>query len=341
LADAAGRLGIGPVEIAADVGRSRLLLAGSDDDVALAAEAVGYLDVPRPAAEVSVGVYETSSAGRSERGGRLAFDRDGVAGAPDTVLRGFSLDFEPESFLRSKVVSARAFEGSSVALGSRSSGGFLAGASEAVLRALAREGSATALAEPTLVVTEGEPAYLESSFLVPLAAYTQSGAVLTYGPGPVEKAGLRLEVVAERIGVDSVTLRFRPWLRSVVESRGEASPERAPVLAVREVDTRLTLPDGRVAVVGGLSVVRRTDVGWGPAALDPLAGFLRARGTECETRDVVFAVRVRIRTPGRSASPVVPPGEAARLSRRTRARVVAVEPSPAGGHGLRGDASSR
>lgn len=326
--------GMAGVDLALDPVRGRLLLTGGEDALGGAHEALAFLDVPRPQVLVRVGVVETIRRARRQSGGHVLFDRDEPAGTPNTLFRGIRFDFEPEDWLRTQVVGGRAFEGASVAFGSERDKGPLAGTLDAVLRGLAHSGEASYLAEPVLVCTEGVKASVEASVELPATVFTQVGTTVT-DRSVTEKAGVRLEVTAERVGRDHVTLRVQPWLRAVVEERAPDGPESYPTLAIREIDARVTLADGDTVLVGGLETFRRGRSREGLSLgerLPALDGLLAATAREGEATEVLFLVYVRILVPGRDPAGMLPPSEAERLLHRaprpprSRARVVPVPP---------------
>jgi type II secretory pathway component GspD/PulD (secretin) len=321
LAAQASAFGLAGVDLGVDASRGRLVLSGADDAVDGAREALSWLDVPLPEALVTVGIVETVRRERRQAGGSALFDRD-AAGGPDTFFRGLRTAFEPEDWLRSELLGT-ASQGTSLGFGD--DGSALGGAVEGVLRLLAHQGEAEFLAEPSLACTQGVPAAVEASVLLPVSTFRRVGADVTRG-FVGEKAGVRLEVHVEHVGADAVTLRVHPWLRQVAADASDLGPEGVPVLAVREMDTRITVADGETVLVGGLDVLRRArtrDAVPGAAAATGLDGLLSSSAVEGERSEVLFLVRVRILTPGRTHGGTTPPGEAERLLRRgTRARLL-------------------
>jgi type II secretory pathway component GspD/PulD (secretin) len=317
-------LGLGDVDLALDPLRGRLVLAGDDGPIREAREALDWLDVPPPQALVRVAIVETLRRKAQETGGHFLYDRSAPDGAPDTFFRGVRTDFEPESWLRSQLLGVP-FEGASVAFGRSSAEPPLSGTIHEVLRGLARSGWAEFLAEPSLVCPEGVVASIEASVSVPSTTIERTPTESRRGIVE-EKAGVRLEVLVEHVGAGQVTLRLRPWVRQVVASDSELGPPGAPVLAVREVDTRLTIADGDTVLVGALEHLRRSRGRSGPPGIPGLVGLdplIAAVASDCDHSELLFAVSVRILTPGRAPEGTLPPGEAERLLRRgTRARVI-------------------
>jgi type II secretory pathway component GspD/PulD (secretin) len=315
--------GLSGVDLGLDELRGRLVLTGADGAVGSARDALDWLDAPTPEVLVKVAVVETIRRCRKQTGGYLLFDRDAIAGGPETFFRGVRAEFEPEDWLRAELVGGR-YEGTTLAFGADEGERGIAGTIEQALRFLAHSEEAEFLAEPSLVCTEGVPASMEASIAVPIPTIQRTGLNEVRG-FLSEKAGVRLEVVVDRVGADSVTLRLHPWLRQVTAESWEHGPDGAPVFAVREMETRLTISDGDTVLVGGLEHLRRSrarDALPGVAATG-LDGLLSSSAREGESSEVLFLVGVRILTPGREHGGSIPPGEAERLLRRgTRARIL-------------------
>ncbi len=322
LADAQA-FGLAPLGVGMDLGleraRGRLLVSGAADRLVVAAEALGYLDVPTPQVLVEVSIVETLNRCRRDTGGHLAFDR--TATGPDTFFRTFRYDFDPSSWLRHELVGGRPFEGVDVRGGGTDVSDGLAGTVDAVLRGLAHDGQADVLARPCLVCSLGVPAKMSSTLSLPATLFFQRGTVIERTRVD-ERAGISLEVTAEAVGREAVRLKVHPWIRRVEEASSPTGPESYPVLGSREMTTTVTLADGQTALVAALEGRRSVRDRRGYPALDllpALDGVLSAHTTDQETSDVHVLLRARILQPGREPPAVVPPGEAARLETRRRA----------------------
>jgi len=305
------------VDLALDSMRHRLLLTGTRADVECAEQAVGFLDVPTPSASVEVTIVETARRHRKERGGHGLFDRDGPPAGPDTFFRELRFDFEPESWLRSELTGTDSFQGTSVHGGQSGTGGPLAGTVDVVLRALSHQGEAEILANPSIVVTEGVPAFVSSTLELPVSIFTKDAFATTYGLSS-EHTGVRLELTAEKIGADQLVLRLHPWVRQLTQAQSPTGPAGYPALSVREFTTTVTVADGQEVLLGGVTGWQRVGSAAGlpvPPALVALTSALGSRRDELECVDLLFRVRARILHPGRDGARVVPPGEDARLKR--------------------------
>jgi len=317
LADALA-LGVDGVYMALDARHARLLLTAPDEGFQGVEDALVWLDVPQPSVLVEVGIVETVSRCNVESGGHGLFDR-GTEG-PNTFFRGLRSDFEPDSWLRSELLGTRPFEGASLDLARDAPGGPLAGTLELVLRRLSHRGEADFLANPSLVCTEGVPAEMRATIELPVTIFGRADVVVN-NRTVVEKAGVELRVTALKVGADHVTLRIHPWLRQLAMARAPGGPESYPVLAIRELDTTVTLADGEEIVLGGLEAIDRANGRTGIPGLERLPGIdsvLSGRRGEHVKTDILFHVRVRILRPGRASVAIMPPGEIERLARRAR-----------------------
>jgi len=322
LADAQA-FGLAPLGVGMDLGfertRGRLLVSGAADRLRVAAEALGYLDVPTPQVLVEVSIVETLNRCRRDTGGLLRFDR--TATGPDTFFRTFRYDFEPSSWLRHELVGGRPFEGADVRGGGTDLSGGLAGTVDAVLRGLAHDGQADVLARPCLVCSLGVPAKMSSTLSLPATLFFRQGTSVQRSRVD-ERAGISLEVTAEAVGRDAARLKVHPWIRRVEEASSPTGPESYPVLGSREMTTTVTVADGQTVLVAALEGRRSVRDRRGYPALDllpALDGLLAAHTTDRETTDVHVLLRARILQPGREPPAVVPPGEAGRLDARRRA----------------------
>jgi type II secretory pathway component GspD/PulD (secretin) len=318
LLDGLGRLGVGGFQALLDASRGRLLLVGEPAALPSALEALDFLDVAPPQVLVEVVVAETLKTSRRERGSAGTFDRTGSSSS--SAFRGVRWAFEPESWIRSRLVADRPFQGASAAFAEDVDDGAFAGAFDAVLRGMATEGEVDLLACPSVVCTEGIPSKITSTVELPLARWEESAGVtkITF---PTEHAGVTLDVTAEHVGTDHVTLVVHPWVRQVSALEHPAGPEGVPVLSAREASTTVTLADRRSAVIGGVGtrhlLTDRQSAPW-LDRLPALDGLLAARGDECATTELLIVVRPTILVAGRGEPPNLPPGEDDRLARRPR-----------------------
>jgi type II secretory pathway component GspD/PulD (secretin) len=141
---------------------------------------------------------------------------------------------------------------------------------------------------------------MEATVELPATVFVGSEVELTSSPVR-EKAGVALEVLAERIGPDHLVLRIRAWLRQVVAASSDEGPLGYPVLATREIDVRLTAQDRRSVVVGGLGAFERARSRLalpGLSTLPALDAVASARRRTSTKTELTFVVTPVIQAPG-------------------------------------------
>lgn len=284
---------------------SRLLLVGPDEATVRQARAIlRRLDAPPRMAFVSILASEVRRSSRKESGGSLLYDRSTGSNPSNTVFRGFSTSFEPESYLRSNLTGVMPFEGTSVSFGDLDAGG---GLFAYTLRMLSHVGCSQFIAWPNLVVSEGRPAVMESLRVVPQTLLTSSAS------GSVsyikEQVGLKLRLTAVRIGRETAVLDLDIWLRIPEEADDGLGLVGTLRLKQRQVRTRITLRDREPLMLGGLILhhARRSRRGLprpkSLAVLDPLHSALACEGRDTE---ICFLIRMRSVTPGHTPAEMRP-----------------------------------
>lgn len=117
----------------------------------------------------------------------------------------------------------------------------------ALVDALAKRNLGKVLAEPSVVVTGGQPASLSVGGEFPIPQ-----------PGPnggckIQKYGTQLDVAANSIGDNRVRLEVRPRVSEIDASNGViVAGQHVPALTVREFDTAVEMEFGKSFVLSGL-----------------------------------------------------------------------------------------
>jgi len=284
---------------------TRLLLTGSAEAVVVRARAIlERLDVPPRSAFISILASEVRRWSGKESGGSLLYDRGAGTDPKNTIFRGFSTAFEPDSYLRSSLTGVVPFEGTTLRFGELDAGG---GAFEYTLRMLSKIGCAEFIAWPNLVVHEGTPATMEVLRVLPQTILDSSvnGKIHIEG----REVGLKLRLTPIRIGRDSAVLDLDVWLRIPEELNDNTGLVGTLRLKLRQVRTRITLRDREPLMLGGLVLHRATKKRRGLKrppelkVLDPLHSALTRDGRDTE---VTFLIRMRCVTPGRTPAEMRP-----------------------------------
>ena len=316
--EATGPWLVGPDPKAGPVA-GRLLLRGRPEVVARGREVLRYLDSPRPAVFVTMLVAEVRFLGTRERGGFFDVTRN-VPGAPDSLFRGLYSRFEPETYMRSSLTGYMPYQGTSLHFGNSLDDIFENGAYELVLRMLAEERHAEFLAWPTVLCTEGEAGEVEAINLAYRRRVAISGSYLLIDEAPT-LTGIRLSIVPVRIGKDAAVLDLIADIGYEEEEPTSSIPTADVTVRQRRVVTEITVRDREPMLIGGLKLKRRQEKEQGLPLVRSTPGVelvTSSSGRECEDSELILMIRARIRVPGRSAGPYLPPGEARRLDRAAR-----------------------
>ena len=196
------------------------------------------------------------------------------------------------------------FEGTSLGFGDLDAGG---GLFEYTLRMLSRIGCSQFIAWPNLVVSEGQPAVMESLRVLPqtMLLSSASGSI-----GYIKEAvGLKLRITPVRIGRDTAVLDLDVWLRIPEEVNDGTALVGTLRLQQRQVRTRITLRDRQPLMLGGLVLhhANRSRRGMprpkSLAVLDPLHSALLREGRDTE---ICFLIRMRSVSPGHTPTEMKP-----------------------------------
>lgn len=162
---------------------------------------------------------------------------------------------------------------------------------DALMKAIATQGSVRMIAAPQLLAMNNEPAIMrvgtEAVYFVPLAGDARASAPAT------TLQGLTLIVTAQIAADGIVQLHVAP---TYAEASGQAKGPRsvtAPVLDVSEADTLVRVHDGETVIVSGFLKDRtRTTQGTG------LAGFFGAQSHETVKSELIILLTPTVVAPG-------------------------------------------
>ena len=149
---------------------------------------------------------------------------------------------------------------------------------------------------PNLVVDLGATASVSTGEDIPLLK-TDSNNSSTSFSVYYKRTGVNLRVSPVQINEDSVTLQVRPEVTSVVRTEILNSTTSAPVISVRNIDTKLNIKDGGVVMMGGLYSSRDIERNERVPVLSelPLVGTLfTSISTENVLTQLIFLLKVTI-----------------------------------------------
>lgn len=107
------------------------------------------------------------------------------------------------------------------------------------------------LSSPNLLVDLGTTASMSTGTDQPLLNVSVNNGV-SQESVYYKRTGVNLRVTPELINDDTVTIQVRPEVTSVIRTEILSQTSRAPVISVRNIDTKLTMQNGGVVMMGGL-----------------------------------------------------------------------------------------
>lgn len=185
-----------------------------------------------------------------------------------------------------------------------------------ILNLLVERGQAKILASPTIATIDGRKALIRTGDEIPLVTRQIYGGVVIENVITF-RAGVTLEIIPKLSPEGTITVVLRP----VVSTITGMTPQGAPQISTREVQTTLAVRDGETIVIGGLleerDIVSMSRI---PGLGDlPFFGRLfRSERREQRRTELVITVTPRVLPPPQPASSVqpapsaqtVPPGHA-------------------------------
>jgi len=116
---------------------------------------------------------------------------------------------------------------------------------------LANNNKAQILSSPNLLVDLGTTASMSTGTDQPLLNISVNNGV-TQESVYYKRTGVNMRVTPLLINDDMVTLQVRPEVTSVIRNEILSQTSRAPVISVRNIDTKLTVKNGGIVAMGGL-----------------------------------------------------------------------------------------
>jgi len=167
----------------------------------------------------------------------------------------------------------------------------------AKLKWLKSNNKAEILSSPNLLVDLGATGSVSTGTDLPLLkTETNSSGASTFSTY-YKRTGVNLRVTPEIINNDTVTIQVRPEVTSVVRTEILNEDTKAPVISVRNIDTKLNVGSGGVVMMGGLYSSKNIESEQKVPYLSeiPLLGNL-FRSTTQEAIDIqlVFLLKVTI-----------------------------------------------
>lgn len=172
-----------------------------------------------------------------------------------------------------------------------------------ILNTLAEQGKAKILANPTIATMDGRRALIRTGDDIPLVIRQIFGNtvlenVVTF------RAGVTLEIIPKISPDGLITVILKPTVSTITGT----TPQGAPQISVREVQTMLTVRDGETIVIGGLleerDIISMTKIPF-LGDLPVLGRLFRSERRDHRRTELVITVTPRILKP--SPAPPSPP----------------------------------
>ena len=144
----------------------------------------------------------------------------------------------------------------------------------------------------------GEPATVSTGTDLPLLNVSVNNGV-SQESVYYKRTGVKLRVTPVLINQDTITLQVQPEVTSFVSSSKLSESTEAPIISVRNIDTKLNVTDGGVVIMGGLhSRERISDQEKTPYLSNiPLLGNLfKGHSKKEEKVQLIFILKVSIRS---------------------------------------------
>lgn len=166
------------------------------------------------------------------------------------------------------------------------------------------------LSAPNVIVSRNSPVTITTGQEVPIQSSSTVGSSTNIST-TFKQVGVILEIIPKFINHDSVTLTVTPEVSNISSytkiTSGDTSYD-APHVAIRKVQSTLTLSDGQVIMLGGLYSDKETvNEERTPFLSDiPYIGeFFTAKNSSRELVQLIFFLRITILTPDDIASSVI------------------------------------
>lgn len=164
------------------------------------------------------------------------------------------------------------------------------------LRWLKTNDKAEILSSPNLLVDLGTMASVSTGTDLPLLNVTVNNGV-SQESVYYKRTGVNLRVTPQLINNDTVTIQVRPEVTTVVGYATLSVSSEAPIISIRNIDTKLNVQDGGVVMMGGLyssKDIDRTERVPILSSIPFLGHFFRSTTTSQEQVQLIFLLKVTI-----------------------------------------------
>jgi type II secretory pathway component GspD/PulD (secretin) len=171
-----------------------------------------------------------------------------------------------------------------------------AGQMDAFIRLLLSRGNAKLLSSPNLIVSAGDEASIITGEEVPVQSATVvSGSVST--TTLFKRVGIKLRVIPLQITNDTAMVEINPEVSAVTGYTVAGAGVSNPIVAIRNVNTTLSLKDGEILTIGGLLRSEDRDLVRKVPFLGDIPGvgvLFRSRRSQSVKTQLIFFLRINI-----------------------------------------------
>ena len=164
------------------------------------------------------------------------------------------------------------------------------------LRWLETQDKAEILSSPNLLVDLGATATMSTGTDQPLLNVSVNNGV-SQESVYYKRTGVNLRVTPELVNEDMVTIQVRPEVTTVVAREKLSATSEAPVISVRNIDTKLNVQNGGLVMMGGLYSSKEIESEERVPFLSSipyLGRFFTAISTSQEKVQLIFLLKVTI-----------------------------------------------
>ena len=171
-----------------------------------------------------------------------------------------------------------------------------AGQMDAFIRLLLSRGNAKLLSSPNLIVSAGDEASIITGEEVPVQSATVvSGSVST--TTLFKRVGIKLRVIPLQITNDTAMVEINPEVSAVTGYTVAGAGVSNPIVAIRNVNTTLSLKDGEILTIGGLLRSEDRDLVRKVPFLGDIPGvgvLFQSRRSQSVKTQLIFFLRINI-----------------------------------------------
>jgi len=281
-----------------------LAVTGPPEAVNLVLRVIAFLDEKRPQISINLRIAETLVSGDIQSGIDIGWDRKT---SERTFFRGFEMNNQPQAYLDSLLSPSIPFQGTATSFGTVDSAGNIVnqeqydkiGALYMAIRAVSEYQNSEILAQPNIMVTNGEQAAVITGAQYPFQQVTFTGTTAVIST-QFKDVGITLKVTPWIIGERRIKMALEASVTNVVGFVEITQGVKNPYLDERFIKNTVMLDSGTTLAIGGLFQKETTVVEKGVPVLSdiPLLGLLfKSYWTKKQKKELRIYVTPRLIQP--------------------------------------------